>query len=100
MRANQKEKIRIICLIKLSLWPKIKIRQDLMNTEFHSIWLEVADPSLKINATLIAGFYRVWTHNQENRGTNPKNACIIILTCILNKIIFFNTVNYHKSIRT
>ena len=53
-----------MCIVKI--WPKIKIRKDLMNSNFHSIWLELEDPSLKINSTLIAGFYRVWTHNLEN----------------------------------
>ena len=66
LRENQNEKIRLIGLVKMSLWPKIIIRHDLMSTGFHSIWLEIADPTFKIKATLISGFYRVWTHNLEN----------------------------------
>ena len=70
--------VRIVCLIKESLMPHIKIRHDLMSEEFPSIWIEYQTDQNK-KPTLIAGFYRVWTHN----GVKTTE-------CQLTKIKLFN----------
>ena len=57
--------VRIVCLVKESLFSSIKTRLDLMSKDFPSIWLEY-QPDLNKKPTLIAGFYRVWTHEGEN----------------------------------
>ena len=40
---------------------KVKIRSDLMSENFPSIWVEVSERFNK--STIIAGFYREWSHN-------------------------------------
>ena len=60
--------IRIICLLIDEVCNKVKIRQDLMNKDFPSIWLELESAGCK-KSQIIAGFYRVWTH--EGCADNP-----------------------------
>ena len=63
---EQDENLRIIALIEEELSKNVKIREDLMSTEFPSIWIEVRKKNEK--GKLIRGFYREWTH----KGTNLK----------------------------
>ena len=59
-----KNLVRIICLVKEVLMPKIKVRLDLMSVEFPSIWLEYqTEPGKK--PIIISGFYRVWTKDGD-----------------------------------
>ena len=59
------ETIRIICLVKSVISSKFKVRLDLMNEAFPSIWLETYDLGSK-KKQLFGGFCRVWTHNGIN----------------------------------
>ena len=56
---NVGDKVRITCLVKNYVLPKISIRKDLMSTEFSSIWLEITG-QVNERVQLIAGFYREW----------------------------------------
>ena len=40
MKTKEEDLVRIICLVKENLSTKIKLRIDLMTTDFPSIWLE------------------------------------------------------------
>jgi len=53
---QNKEKIRIIGLVKEEMQNITKVRNDLMTKEFPSIWLEVTRSKQK--NLLICGFYR------------------------------------------
>ena len=56
--------VRIICLVKNSIYPYVSKRRDLMSNEYPSIWLEITG---KVNqkSLLLAGFYRGWNSNGE-----------------------------------
>ena len=91
-RNSIKDKIRIICIIKESICVCTKIRTDLMDTGFASIWIEVNKSQ---NRILFAGFYREWSYkgsktetsqleslniftNQIEKATNQSDKCVVI----------------------
>ena len=91
-RTSTKDKIRIICTIKESIYIHTKLRTELMDTNFASIWIEV---NMFQNRMLFAGFYREWSYdgsktessqleglskfaNQIERATNQSNKCVIV----------------------
>ena len=53
-----------MALIKESRVSSVKIRRDLMDPNFSSIWIEYKAKNKK--QTLISGFYREWSHNGSN----------------------------------
>ena len=57
-RESSESKIRILALIKESRVSSVKIRRDLMDPNFSSIWIEYKAKNKK--QTLISGFYREW----------------------------------------
>ena len=65
---QKKEKLsdqtRIIALIHDSIVHSTKIREDLMDPLFPSIWIELNNTKEK--NLLIGGFYREWTRNGDN----------------------------------
>ena len=66
-KMSDSELVRIVCLIKEKLLSYIKIRFDLMSSEFPSIWVDYKyEPSSK--PMLLAGFCRVWTHDGKKSG--------------------------------
>ena len=71
--------VRIVCLIKESITPYIKIKTDFMSCDFPSIWLEYNSDS-RTKPIRIAGFYRVWIQD------GSKNT-----ECQLSAIKFFNS---------
>ena len=52
-----------MCLLKESVKSYFKIREDLMSTEFPSIWLEFPNENKK---SLVVGFHREWSHYGDN----------------------------------
>ena len=74
---EQDENLRIIALIEEELSKNVKIREDLMSTEFPSIWIEVRKKNEK--GILIGGFYREWTH-KGNKSEEDQLRNIEILT--------------------
>ena len=54
-REDNCEKVRLICLVKESLMTNFTVRQDLMSTDFPSIWLEVNETNKQ--TVLLSGFY-------------------------------------------
>ena len=50
--------IRIIALVHNSLQENIRLREDLMSTEFPSIWLELMNE--RESNLIIGGYYREW----------------------------------------
>ena len=65
IRKNANSKIRIIAFVKESISSQIKIRVDLMSTEFPSIWLELNNNIMK--NSLVAGFYRQWSNEDGTK---------------------------------
>ena len=59
-REDNCEKVRLICLVKESLMTNFTVRQDLMSTDFPSIWLEVNETNKQ--TVLLSGFYCEWNH--------------------------------------
>ena len=76
-RKNADSKVRIICLAKINLYARIKIRRDLMSGDFPSIWLELSNGIHK--SLLIAGFYRQWSHENLSKNKAEQNGVIILL---------------------
>ena len=60
---GEEDVVRIIALVKEDPSLCIKVRLDLMNKIFPSIWLEVADKYK--SSTTIGGFYRQWSAKGE-----------------------------------
>jgi hypothetical protein len=75
-RKNADSKVRIICLAKINLYARIKIRRDLMSGDFPSIWLELSNGIHK--SLLIAGFYRQWSHENLSKAEAEQNGVTII----------------------
>ena len=63
-RTSENEYLRIVALVREELWANTIVRNDLMSDNFPSIWVEINSKTQ--NPTIIAGFYREWTHNKEN----------------------------------
>jgi hypothetical protein len=65
-KTNQStDKIRIIGLVEEDTFKYTKIREDLMSTEFPTIWLEIIRTNYK--NLLVCGFYREWTRNDDSK---------------------------------
>jgi exonuclease III len=60
---SDEDQVRIVALVKEDLCLNLKLREDLMNTAFPSIWLEIQD-TFK-SPTLIGGFYRQWSNGTK-----------------------------------
>ena len=106
-------KIRIIALIRETLMPRIKLRNDLMSDEFPSIWIEINNVPHK--SLLISGFYRQWTHetlpkdeaeqngitiltNQMELATSEKKDVMILGDANLCSLKWSDTKSLHKNI--
>ena len=76
LRKNSDSKVRIIALVKINLYSRIKLRQDLMSNDFPSIWLELNNEKHK--SLLIAGFYRQWSHENLSKAEAEQNGVVII----------------------
>ena len=76
-RKTDQSKLRIVCLVKNSLVQNMKIRKDLMSSEFPSIWIEVSTKQNK--QCLIAGFYRQWTHENLTKEEAQQNGIEILM---------------------
>jgi hypothetical protein len=64
-KTNQvNDKIRIIGLVEEDTFKYTKIREDLMSTEFPTIWLEIIRTNYK--NLLVCGWYREWTRNDDS----------------------------------
>ena len=75
--SGHNSKIRIITLIKNEMMNKVKVRRDLMSENFPSIWVEVSERFNK--STIIAGFYREWSHSGV-KSCFPHSHVIIYVT--------------------
>ena len=53
--------VRIIVLVKEDCGVEVKLREDLMDKSFPSIWLEIQDKYK--SSTMIGGFYRQWSNS-------------------------------------
>jgi hypothetical protein len=62
------EKVRVMGMIKNQLCIEMKVREDLMSTEFPSIWIEIERKNVK--NILICGFYREWTRTSTGSRTD------------------------------
>ena len=62
-REQVTDKLRLICLFKVTMEKNIVIRNDLMSSNLPSIWLEYKEPNKE--ALLIGGFYREWNHKGD-----------------------------------
>ena len=80
-RKDAGEKLRLICLIKENLSNIVKIRQDLMSSEFLSIWIKV--DHRQNNSILVSGFYREWNHKGE-KTEESQVECINIFNQQIN----------------
>ena len=60
---SDEDQVRVVALVKEDLCLNLKLREDLMNTAFPSIWLEIQD-TFK-SPTLIGGFYRQWSNGTK-----------------------------------
>ena len=60
--------IRIMGLVEEAKQDRIRTREDLMDKDFSSIWMEVKNEKTK--NTLVCGFYREWTKDGD---TSQKN---------------------------
>jgi hypothetical protein len=69
-------KVRILCLAKINLFARIKIRMDLMSEDYPSIWLELSNGKHK--SLLIAGFYCQWSHEGLSKAEAEQNGMTII----------------------
>ena len=63
-RNREDGSIRIIGLVKKHMKERINKREDLMDEEFPSIWLEIKNENRK--GALVCGFYREWTREGDN----------------------------------
>ena len=63
-KENPADKTRMIGLFHESITQTVKIRNDLMNGSFPSIWAEIENKKEK--NLLICGFYREWSKNGDN----------------------------------
>ena len=59
IKSNHEDKTRIICLIKNEWMSKCTIRNELMTSDFASIWIEIKTSNLR--SSIIGGYYREWT---------------------------------------
>ena len=64
LKSKVNNNTRIQCLVKENIANFTKVRSDLMNEEFPSIWIDYKQDQGK-KSTLIAGFYRVWTQEGD-----------------------------------
>ena len=83
VKTAKSELVRIVCLIKESITPYIKIMTDLMSCDFPSIWLEYNSDS-RTKPIRIAGFYRVWTQD-GSKNTECQLSAIKIFNSQLEK---------------
>ena len=83
-KAKPNDKTRMVCLIKEEKLIKsnIKIRKDLMDKNFPSIWLEIKQNHRK--NLLICGFYREWSKDGLLNSEEQLSA-IKILTSQIEK---------------
>ena len=63
IKSNHEDKTRIICLIKNEWMSKCTIRNELMTSDFASIWIEIKTSNL--SSSIIGGYYREWTVNGD-----------------------------------
>ena len=63
-RESEDEKIRIVALIDESIMTQITVKEDLMSTNFPSIWLELKTEHAVPVA--ICGIYRQWSHKGDS----------------------------------
>ena len=66
-RKTSTDKIRIIALVCNNIAQNIKVLEEVMSSEFPSIWFQLESPNGK--PICIAGFYRQWSHNGDKRHT-------------------------------
>ena len=59
LKKSDEDMVRIIALVKEEVGLNLKLREDLMDETFPSVWLEAQDKFK--SATLIGGFYRQWS---------------------------------------
>ena len=74
-RKTNKDKLRLLCVIKEEVVPDFEIISDYMYDGFPSIWIKKArkDNNSDVNSLAIGGFYRVWSHNGENSEASQLN---------------------------
>jgi hypothetical protein len=60
LRSNPLQKVRVLTLVKETLFSQVKVRTDLMSENFASVWLQ-------LNGLLVCQFYREWTKNQDEK---------------------------------
>ena len=60
-RETENGKVRIVALIEESVESQITVKENLMSTNFPSIWLELK--SKHAVPVAICGIYRQWSHN-------------------------------------
>ena len=77
IRKDDSDKTRIIMLTKLDK-PKMKIREDLMSSNFPSIWIEEEIENGK--NIIIGGFYREWSIDGTISSENQTKAIKIFAT--------------------
>ena len=68
---SEKEKVRVIGLIEENIVKSTNIREDLMSTNFPSIWIEINREHQK--NLLICGFYREWNRDGLKNETDQLN---------------------------
>ena len=56
----------------------IKVKEEVMSSEFPSIWFQLESPNGK--PICIAGFYRQWSHNGDKSETVTKKCNRVIIT--------------------
>ena len=72
MRESNKEKIRLMAIVKDDDISEIKLKEDLMSTKFPSIWLEI---KISNQVPLITcGVYREWSHKEVLINFTKKTA--------------------------
>jgi hypothetical protein len=60
LRSDPLQKVRVLTLVKETLFSRVKVRTDLMSENFASVWLQ-------INGLLMCQFYREWTKHQDEK---------------------------------
>jgi hypothetical protein len=98
LRSGPLQKVRVLTLVKDSLFSQVKVRTDLMSENFPSTWIE-------INGLLPCQFYREWAEPQGEKldilldqiitASSSKKSLVVMGDCNIDQEKWDNTSYQH-----
>jgi hypothetical protein len=98
LRSGPLQKVRVLTLVKDSLFSQVKVRTDLMSENFPSTWIEV-------NGLLLCQFYREWAEPQGEKldilldqiitASSSKKSLVVMGDCNIDQEKWDNSSYQH-----